>query len=235
MSEKPVVCLDPGHGPDTVNGSPDGIYKEREFTWDMYKRIRPLMEAQGIYVVGTRSEDSKPSLTERARISNEAGADLFISIHSNAAGNDGWSDASGLLIYTSAAGEDAPRNIAARDILEQMRLAGVKISGSGLFHCDYTVLVKTNAPAVLIEYGFHTNEEEVGLLRDGAYRNKLAVATTKGACDFLGISYQSPDVAPWAADAWKKAVDLGIFDGTRPADPLTRQECAVVLDRLHLL
>ncbi|MBX6377125.1 MAG: N-acetylmuramoyl-L-alanine amidase [Clostridia bacterium] len=40
---------------------------------------------------------------------------------------------------------------------------------------------------------------------------------------------------PWAAGAWAKAVALGVLDGTRPRDPLTRQELAVVLDRLGLL
>ncbi|KAB4867678.1 hypothetical protein GAG84_26325, partial [Bacteroides thetaiotaomicron] len=32
------VCLDPGHGPGCVNGSPDGSYKEHEFAWDMSQR-----------------------------------------------------------------------------------------------------------------------------------------------------------------------------------------------------
>jgi len=38
--------------------------------------------------------------------------------------------------------------------------------------------------------------------------------------------------APWAADAWEKAKTKGIMDGTRPRDPVTRQELAVVLERL---
>ena len=78
MSTKYTVCLDPGHGPDTVNGSPDGSYKEREFAWDMYTRIRPLLERRGINVICTRTEDTKPSLTARCEVSNRAGADLFV-------------------------------------------------------------------------------------------------------------------------------------------------------------
>lgn len=38
--------------------------------------------------------------------------------------------------------------------------------------------------------------------------------------------------APWAASAWEKAKTKGIMDGTRPRDPVTRQELAVVLERL---
>ena len=42
-------------------------------------------------------------------------------------------------------------------------------------------------------------------------------------------------VDSWAAEAWDKACDMGLFDGTRPKDYMTRQEMAVVLDRLNLL
>ena len=190
MQQK-IVCLDPGHGPDTVNGTPDGTYKEREFAWDMYGRIRPLLEERGIRVVVTRTEHTKPSLTERAQVSNRAGADLFLSLHSNAAGNGGWYSARGFLAYTSAAGETAGRNLAAAAIRDRMRESEVFIWGSGIAHNGYTVLVKTEAPAVLLEYGFHTSREDAALLKDSAYRDKLAVATARGACDFLGVAWGS--------------------------------------------
>lgn len=41
--------------------------------------------------------------------------------------------------------------------------------------------------------------------------------------------------AGWAAAAWDKAKDSKILDGTRPTDPVTRQELAVVLERIGLL
>src|SRR5699024_9625739 len=63
---KPIVCLDPGHGPGCVNGSQDGSYKECEFTWDLYTRLRPLLEEQGITVVSTRETESDyPGLSAR--------------------------------------------------------------------------------------------------------------------------------------------------------------------------
>lgn len=39
----------------------------------------------------------------------------------------------------------------------------------------------------------------------------------------------------WAKEAWEKAVAAGIFDGTRPHAPLTRQEAAVLMERKGLL
>lgn len=51
----------------------------------------------------------------------------------------------------------------------------------------------------------------------GAYRPAYDVETTK----------DTP--SEWADFAWNKAFELGLLDGTRPQDPLTREEFAVVL------
>lgn len=48
------------------------------------------------------------------------------------------------------------------------------------------VLKHTKAPAVLIENGFHTNQDEVSLLKEAAYRQKLAVAEARGILEYLG-------------------------------------------------
>lgn len=244
MSTKYTVCLDPGHGPDTVNGSPDGSYKEKEFTWDMYTRIFPLLERHGVNVICTRTEDTKPSLTARCEVSNRAGADLFVSLHSNAEGGSGWGTARGLLVYTSSGPMTAKRNAAATAIVNRAHEAGVLLHGSGVAHqIEYTVLAKTTAPAVLIEYGFHTNRKDVDLLMNSSYRDKLAEATAMGVCDFLGVTLTAESggegtdapASDCAAEAWRKASDKGVLDGTRPTDPVTRQELAVVLDRLNLI
>ena len=42
------------------------------------------------------------------------------------------------------------------------------------------------------------------------------------------------EASPWAKDAWDKAAAAGVFDGTRPAAPLSREQAALVLDRLGL-
>lgn len=39
-------------------------------------------------------------------------------------------------------------------------------------------------------------------------------------------------VSPWAKESWEKAVAGGVFDGTRPGGVLTREQAAVVIDRL---
>ena len=248
MGKKYLVCIDPGHGPGTVNGSPNGTYKEREFAWDMGQRIKALLEASGVSVSLTRTEKDKPSLMARAKWSNDLGADLFVSLHSNAAGNGEWIKPSGLLIYTSRPGEEAGRNRAAYAILRKMREVGVTIFGDGLAHNGYTVLTATNAPAVLIEYGFHTNREDVALLKDPDYRDRLAKATVWGILDYLGATTKNEDREEgldnipdtWAAEAVSKAIAAGVIRGSDTGDlglhsTVDKQTLAVILDNLGLL
>ena len=252
--DKPVsktVCLDPGHGVESPGKcSPDKSYYEHEFALDMGRRIQAHLERCGVRVVLTRTGEHCPTgkadtnaLLKRVAISDAAGADLFVSIHSNASGNE-WSNASGLMIYTSAGPETASRNVAAKAVLSRMTEAGVELRGSPPVHdMELVVTRKTVAPAMLIEYGFHTNRTEVGLLKNSSYRAKLAEATAKGVCDFLGVAWEpetaagttDTGAADWAATAWEKAKSKGVLDGTRPTDPVTRQELAVVLDRLNLI
>ena len=236
---KHTVCLDPGHGPGNVNGSPDGTYKEWEFAWDMAQRIKPLLEARGVGVVLTKTANNYPSLTERADISNKATPDCFVSIHTNAAGEGGWSSASGLEIYTSAGPMTAQRNVLASGLVNAFHAAGVSLRSEPIKHEMYTVLAKTDAPAALIEYGFHTNKTDVEYLKDTKYRDKLAEATAKGICTYLNVNWKKDEpVSDWEQErdeAWQAAKEAGILDGTRPEDPVTRQELAVVLDRLNLI
>lgn len=235
MNNKKIVCLDPGHGPDTVNGSPDGSYKEKEFTWDLHLRLKTLLEAQGVEVVCTRTEDTKPSLTARAEVSNAAGSDCFVSIHTNAAGNGGWYDARGLEIYTSSGPMTAPRNLLAMDLVNAFQAAGVILRSAPVVHnLELTVLAKTDAPAVLIEYGFHTSKEDVALLNDTAYRDKLAQATADGVCKWLGVSAaDTSDPTPWYAEDQEWVKTMGLADGTRPEDSCTRAETWTMLRRLY--
>ena len=191
MSHK--VVLDPGHGMETAGKrSPDGTYLEHEFALDMAMRIKAHLERHGVSVVLTRADEHDVSLVERVRISNQAKPNLFVSIHSNAAGSGArWMNARGFGIYTSVPGDGARRNVAAKAILKRAQEAGIHLWGGGLHHNDELyVLCRTDAPAVLIEHLFHDNKEDTELLKSGEYRDKLAKADARGVLDYLGIQWQ---------------------------------------------
>lgn len=51
---------------------------------------------------------------------------------------------------------------------------------------------------------------------------------------YLSQVRQKP-VSVWAREAWEKAVKASTLDGTHPQSALTREETAIMLDRLKLL
>lgn len=184
------VFLDAGHGGSTgllrdcSNGSPDGTYKEHIFSLDLAQRIKALLQKQGIRVVMSRETDMYVALSTRAKLANSAKATLFLSIHTNAAANGGWADPSGLVAYTCA--EGGKRDELAKAILKRVKEAAVKTFGQELYHAKFVVLRDTEMPACLVEYGFHTNRNDVALLKSDVYRDKLALATAKAiVVDYL--------------------------------------------------
>lgn len=82
-----TVVIDPGHGGhDSGCVSQDKKTYEKTLTLDIAQRFaRKIREAYpGVKVILTRNEDKYVTLSGRADIANDAGADLFISIHINA-------------------------------------------------------------------------------------------------------------------------------------------------------
>ena len=190
MSKK--VVLDPGHGVETAGKcSPDKTYYEHEFNLAMAELVADHLRRHGVTVKQTRSTAYDVTLQNRVKITNAEASDLFVSLHSNASG-DGtkWTTPRGYGVYTSASGATAGRNVAAKALLARAEEAGIKLWGDGLFHdISIYVLKNTNAPAILIEHGFHTNKEEVELLKSVEYRAKLAAVDAKGILDYLGIAW----------------------------------------------
>jgi len=77
------IAIDPGHGGFSVGTrAASGLY-EKDVTLDIARRVQRLLEASSFEVVMTRTDDRAISLRDRARIANDARADLFVSIHLN--------------------------------------------------------------------------------------------------------------------------------------------------------
>ncbi len=79
------VVIDAGHGGNDPGAIGRNGLKEKDVNLDIAKRLSILLKAEGVQTVLTRSSDKFIPLSTRVSIANRAGADLFISIHSNAA------------------------------------------------------------------------------------------------------------------------------------------------------
>ena len=192
----PTVCIDAGHDAhNTWNASPDGKYLENEFALDMDKRIKSGLEKEGVKVIETRPDGQPVTLGERCRISNREDTDLFVSLHSNAAapvdGTSQWTDAKGweCLVYSNSG--DAGK--AAQAVTEEVgKVADLRsapiVERPGLY-----VLHNTDAPAMLIEHGFHTNRDDTEKMLDDDYRQQLAEAEVTGVVNYLSDKMESAD------------------------------------------
>jgi N-acetylmuramoyl-L-alanine amidase len=81
------VVVDPGHGgTDPGAIGPTGVH-EADVTLDIAHKVAPALSALGIQVTLTRDDDRFITLEERTARANGFGADLFVSIHCNAAEN----------------------------------------------------------------------------------------------------------------------------------------------------
>ncbi|MGH7285096.1 MAG: N-acetylmuramoyl-L-alanine amidase family protein [Polyangiaceae bacterium] len=80
-----IVALDPGHGGSDPGAiGPTGV-REKDVTLAIAELAAKALAEQGVTAVLTRDSDRYVSLEERTARANAAGADLFISIHCNAA------------------------------------------------------------------------------------------------------------------------------------------------------
>lgn len=77
--------VDPGHGGDDGGAKGARGLKEKAAALDIAKAVAARLEAAGFEVVTTREGDTFVPLWDRARAANTQGADLFISLHLNAA------------------------------------------------------------------------------------------------------------------------------------------------------
>jgi N-acetylmuramoyl-L-alanine amidase len=79
------VVLDPGHGGNDPGAIGPMGAREKDVTLDIAHRAAPVLAKLGVQVALTRDDDRFVSLEERTARANGFNADLFISIHCNAA------------------------------------------------------------------------------------------------------------------------------------------------------
>jgi N-acetylmuramoyl-L-alanine amidase len=79
------VVIDPGHGGRDPGAIGIGGTREKLVTLKIAKTLGAKLEERGFQVTYTRSDDRSMNLEERTAIAEAMRADLFVSIHANAA------------------------------------------------------------------------------------------------------------------------------------------------------
>ncbi|ANE48723.1 hypothetical protein SY83_04280 [Paenibacillus swuensis] len=174
-----VIVIDAGHGgndPGMVGSTYET--KERELNLNTAEYVRDELRAMGARVVMTRtSNEDKPGLSERVRISDEADADAFVSIHYNSSPKK----VSGTLtFYYSESGD-----LRLAHAIESRLSDGIGLKSNGVSFGNYHILRGNETPSVLVELGFLSNPKDERIVRETSYQRKAAEAVAKGLRDYF--------------------------------------------------
>jgi len=248
------IVIDAGHGPETPGKrSPDGSLREYQFNSVVARYVADelLHGYEGVEIMFTHADDRDVPLSERTKKANAWKADLFISIHANAAGDGtAWTSAQGIetYVYTSR----PPAAVKLANAVQRRLVEATGRKDRGVKADNLHVLRETKMTAILVECGFMTNREECELLKSDTYRRKCAEAIVRGIAEIYGLKKKQqptqtkpgpfPDVPAdhWAAEAIRIVRDAGLMtgraDGTfGPNEPVTRAQLAAILSRMMQL
>lgn len=173
------VVIDAGHGGDDP-GTNGGGWEEKVITLSVAEKVQALLEEAEYEVIMSRMDDTYVALTDRAALTREFDAPVFVSIHCNAAEN--IPTANGIETY-AAPDDEADAELAG--CLQTRLIAATETKDRGVKTSRLVVLTHNDAPAALVEIGFMTNTDECAKITDEDYQNTLAEAIVAGINDYF--------------------------------------------------
>ena len=180
MSKK--IYINPGHS--NVDPGAVGFETERKLNVKAGSFMNAHLLAN--YECVTKVTDGKVNSTAVvAGEANDWGADLFVSIHFNAGGGDGYE----ALVYNE-------NRVALGKVFDKhVKAAGQNSRGVKL-RPDLAVLRLTNMPAVLNEGAFVDNKKDITDWNEDAELEKLGIAYAEAAAEWLKLEKKVPTPAP---------------------------------------
>lgn len=203
MAKKIKVCIDAGHF-GKYNQSPvNKAYYESEMSWKLHKLLKSALEAYGITVTVTRAKQTVDRELY-ARGAASKGCDLFLSIHSNAAGTETPDYAVACCQVCGGISVDLGKKLASV-VNKTMGSKGKYViwqrKGNG--GLDYYGVLRgakaVGVPGILLEHGFHTNKKNTAFLLEESNLKKLAEAEAKVIADYFGVKAPSKQTSTQTA------------------------------------
>ena len=197
----PVVIIDAGHGGEDGGASVDGAL-EKDINLSIANKLADTLRLCGCEVREIRDEDISvyedgastlrekkvSDLQKRVSIANESENNLLVSIHQNKFDNSAYSGTQ--LFYSTNADNSKTLAEAIRQsvtsLLQKENTRELKPADSNIYLLDHATV-----PAVIVECGFLSNDEERAKLTDEEYQKQLAYAIAMGVLDFCHNEYES--------------------------------------------
>lgn len=252
------VALDPGHGGrDTGARTADGR-PEKESNLRVALLARDLLLGQGFDVLMTRTEDVFVDLPARCDLANRLRADVFVSLHADAAGGPGPHGHHAIHSIHSRPGEGGAK--LARLLVDEVERATgrPRFPATGSFFGGpgdgtwsrpsgvnpdrdfYAVIRNTDMTAVILERGFLTNPDDAALLFDEDFLGRQARGIAQAVAAYFdvppagaGDPVPGEAVPDYARAAAMRLHERGILRELRGGEDFWR--LVAILDRLGLI
>ncbi len=194
MAEAPTytVIVDPGHGGTDGGAVGDDGTVEKHLNLTIALLLKEKLEEKEIKVIMTRQTDEdtdgltgfhkRLDLEERARIGNESGADLYVSIHINASTTR---KDQGFQVWYGSGSPDAPR--LAQAVTDAVDAAQICTRIRAIKQVPETLYIfrTVTIPCVLVECGFISNAADLYKLKQETFRQDLCRALCDGILTYL--------------------------------------------------
>jgi N-acetylmuramoyl-L-alanine amidase len=194
-----TICIDPGHG-GKEPGHLSSNRLEKTYTLLLAQEVRRMLQDAGLKVVLTRHSDTTVELMERTAIARKADADLFVSLHYNAAAASSTT-ATGIEVYamtpvgarsTNASNDAGPLGafsgnrfdtdnlLLAYQVQRALTRSLPKAADRGVRRARFMVLRLAEMPAILIEAGFMSHQTDGRWIYSQNGRRQTARAIADG-------------------------------------------------------
>ena len=176
------IVIDAGHG-GYDSGAVGKLTKEKDINLLVAKELKTQLLINSFDVKMTRETDTFVPISERYKISNDYGANLFISLHCNS--SQPTAHGTEVLVYP----DDNSSYMFAQDLLIEWMKEFLLTNRGVKYRSDLGVLRGTRCSAVLLEMSFISNLNEETLMTEKSFPRRAAVSICKGICNAYGKEY----------------------------------------------
>ena len=199
-----LVIIDAGHGGNDSGAIREGV-REKDLTLDVALRLERLLKASGVATKLTRSTDETVSLAARAAAANEERDCVFVSIHFDEGKRTA---ATGIgTFYASRQAAPVPfvaswfpfaqrvshsetssvESQSLAELIQDSLVTRTQAVNRGTRAEQFYVIANVRHPAVLVEGGFLSNNDDVAKLAREDYRQQLAAAISDGVMRYRDL------------------------------------------------
>lgn len=176
-AEKIKLIIDAAHGGTDAGAKSANGDKESELCLQFANALKDEAAKNDIEVVMVRTTDEYKTLSERNNFKPEAGVkSLYISFHMN---TESSNTARGAVIQYNGKAKDAA---ATKLVAEKLQSSFNRLNDIGTVineNCKAMVIKNSDIPAILIEPGYVSNEQDLRKLKDKGIQQEMAMLIVK--------------------------------------------------------